>query len=73
MGRARITRMGGPNVSNCIEVYLGVDVSKDSVDICAVSAEGRVLWGKNRVPRTAAAIQAAVKPLHGRRALAVLE
>ncbi len=36
------------------EVYLGVDVSKESVDIGALSAEGRVLSRKQRVPRTAA-------------------
>ena len=50
------------------EVYRGVDVSKESV----VSAEGRVLSRKQRVPRTAAAIQAAVRRCRPN-ALAVLE
>ena len=64
--------MGGPNMSKDSEVYLGVDVSKESVDICALSAEGRVLSRKQGVPRTAAAIQAAVRRSN-RNALAVWE
>ncbi len=38
-------------MSNDSEVYLGVDVSKESVDIRAVSAEGRVLSRKQRACR----------------------
>ena len=59
-------------MSKDIEVYLGVDVSKESVDICALSADGRVLSRKQRLPRTAAAIQAAVRRWN-RSAFAVLE
>ena len=55
-----------------IEVYLGVDISKESVDIRALDVDGRVLSSKQCVPRTAAAIQAAVRPYNGK-ALAVLE
>ena len=49
-----------------------MDVSKESVDICAVSADGRVLSRKQRVPRTAAAMQAAVRRWN-HNAFAVLE
>ena len=64
--------MGGPNMSKDIAVYLGIDGSKESVDICALSADGRVLSRKQRVPRTAAAIQAAVRRSN-QNAFAVLE
>ena len=42
-------------MSNSIEVYLGVDVSKAFVDVCALTLKGRVLF-QVRVPRTATAI-----------------
>ena len=57
--------------SNSIAVYLGVDVSKHHVDVCALSAEGKLLW-RQRVPRTAAAVGALAARLEGP-ALAVLE
>ncbi len=57
--------------SNSIAVYLGVDVSKQSLDVCALSAEGRLLW-RRRIPRTAAAVGALAARLEGP-ALAVLE
>ena len=59
-------------MSKDIAVYLGIDGSKESVDICALSADGRVLSRKQRVPRTAAAIQAAVRRSN-QNAFAVLE
>ena len=54
-----------------IEIYLGVDVSKDVVDVCALSVRGRVLF-QDRVPRSAAAIRALAARLESP-AVAVME
>lgn len=58
-----------PTDSN--EIYLGVDVAKQWLDVCALNAQQKVLW-KARVPRTAAAVSALAQRLAGP-ALAVLE
>lgn len=49
--------------SQSIEIYLGVDVSKSWVDVCALhAADQRVLF-EERVPRTAAALTAVAQRL----------
>jgi transposase len=55
-----------------IETYLGLDLAKKFVDVCALCADGTLLW-QQRIPRTAAALVALVKRLENRRTLAVME